>query len=680
MKDYFANLPKDKIGEELWQRKEDYYKHLKHSGRLDLYRRIYDQYYRAYRSGGKIYYTGEEGEYTNIDVNDFRNILLHLNVLTTDQEPSFEPRASNTDTKSMAQTILAKGLLDYYLDVKEMQRYMELAGESAIAYGDGYVGLDWNATSGEEYAVDEKGNIIREGDLEGAYYPPIDVIIDPTRPSALNHDWRMTRRFVNKYLIAAKYAPEPDEKKKGKKKEEESQELKMLRDGILDLEGVGEMERESIFHRKKFEAASSDLIPVYTFYHAKNEAIPQGRMVRFVASHLILSDGPLPFEGIPLFRMAPAEQEGTPFGYTIAFDLLPLQEAIDRLCSVVLTNQATFGVGNILIPDGSNLTYSQLADGLNALGWNPKATNGFKPEALNLTNTPAEVFRMIEMLRAIMQTLSGVNSVARGEPESSLKSGSALALVQSMAIKFNSGLQRSYAKLASSVGTGIIKILQDYARSKRVAAIAGKSNRQYMRYWTGKDLDKITRVVVDLGNPLMRTTAGRVNLADTLLGAGKIESGEQYIQVLTTGKLEPLTEGKTSELMNIRAENEALSEGKEVEAVKTDAHALHIQEHKTVLASPEARLDPDILEPTLAHIDKHIALLGTTDPNLLLILGQQPLPPSPEPLPEGTDQGAGDAIAGSVPVGDVGAEEVRAPNMPENPLTGKTFDPNTGGL
>jgi hypothetical protein len=115
-----------------------------------------------------------------------------------------------------------------------------------------------------------------------------------------------------------------------------------------------------------------------------------------------------------------------------------------------------------------------------------------KPEAMNLTNTRLRFSTSLECLKACLRRLSGVNSVARGNPEASLKSGAALALVQSMAIQFSQNLQQSYARLVEDVGTGTIKILQTYASVPRVAAIAGKSNRPLMKQFTGEDLTAST--------------------------------------------------------------------------------------------------------------------------------------------------------------------------------------------
>jgi hypothetical protein len=153
-----------------------------------------------------------------------------------------------------------------------------------------------------------------------------------------------------------------------------------------------------------------------------------------------------------------------------------------------------------------------------------------------------------------------------------------------------------------------------------------------------------------------------------------VETPDQYIQVLTTGTLEPLIEGKQAELMNIRSENEALADGRPVIALLTDNHALHISEHKCVLSSPEARMNKKIVETTLVHIQEHITQLQTltaTNPTLLAILGQQPAMGPPP-------QAAGPMAA--APVTEVGTPEARLPSLPKNPLTGKPFTPTNGGL
>ena len=146
----------------------------------------------------------------------------------------------------------------------------------------------------------------------------------------------------------------------------------------------------------------------------------------------MLYDGPLPYREIPLYSIAVDDQIGTGYGYTPAFDLIPLQESIDRLYTTILTNQSAFGVQNIVVSKDADVDAQNLAGGLRVLKKNPNT----EIEPLNLTSTPAEIFEFLKMLVGDMETLSGVNSVVRGNPEASLKSGAALAMIASQAIQF----------------------------------------------------------------------------------------------------------------------------------------------------------------------------------------------------------------------------------------------------
>ena len=138
------------------------------------------------------------------------------------------------------------------------------------------------------------------------------------------------------------------------------------------------------------------------------------------------------------------------------------------------------------------------------------------------TSTPPEVFNFLNMLIQSAETISGVNSVTRGNPEASLKSGTALALVQSMSLQYISGLQQSYVKLIEDTGTAIIQILKDFATTPKVIALVGKNNRPLLKEFTGEQISSINRVVVDVGNPLSRTIAGRVQMAEQKIGRAHV--------------------------------------------------------------------------------------------------------------------------------------------------------------
>jgi hypothetical protein len=633
---YFAANSGEELVLYLQKKSDAWFNSMTSSAYLDKIKRSWQAYYGLYYEGGHaITFGGETGELVNLPMNHYGNIASHILTMVTATRPAFQARSTNTDVKSQIQTNLANGLLEYYMRDKRLEQDLKKAVEFAIVMGSGYIKMEWNATTGEVYdfiepeykpltdeqgieqfdvegnpvyEMDEDGEpvVLREGvplysgDIVFNVLSPFDVVFDPTK-SDNKHDWQLCRSFKNKYDMIAKY-PEFEDKIKALKTKSE------INTSRVSMTAYDE---------------TTD-VPVYEFFHRPTEALPKGRYVLYLSEDVVLEDTVLVYKNLPIFRIASRDIIGTPFSYTAMFDLLPIQDAVNSLYSTIMTNQNAFGVQNVYVERGSDVQMEQISDGLNFIQGNP----GFKPpQPLNLTNTPAEIFNFLKMLEAAMETISGVNSVARGNPESQLKSGNALALIQSQALQFISGLQQSYIQLIEDVGTNVVELLKTFAKTPRVAAIAGKSNVTYMKEFSSSDLTSITRVIVDAGNALAQTTAGRVEMASQMMQMGIITTPEQYIAVINTGKLETMTEGQNKELLLVRAERERLVDGSTpVVAVLTDAHSLHIREHKAVLADPDLRMDAELVQRTLAHIQEHIDILSNPAvANILSMLGEQPL-------------------------------------------------------
>lgn len=612
-KGYFASRPPKEAAAAVLSKADMWFNGLDTNGYLDKLRSAWCSYYGAYytdtSSGHQITFSGEQGELVNLPVNHFRNLARHILVMVTATRPAMEARSTNTDYKSLVQTKLANGLLDYYLREKRLEDYLHRAIEMAIVMGSGYIKMEWNATSGEVYDFNEETQTpIYQGDVQFLNLSPFDVVFDSTKEDPSQHSWVLCRSSKNRYDLIAKY-PEFED----------------------DIARIPSKSQKQNFNFASPYADDTDDIFIYEFYHKRTESMPDGRYLLFVENNTVLMDAPMPYRNLPVYRVSPADILGTPFGYSDIFDVMPIQDAMNTLYSAIMTNQTAFAVPNVISPRGADVNPTLLASGLNFLEYNP-VPGGGKPEALQLAATPKEVFEFLQILVQTSETISGVNSVSRGNPEASLKSGNALALVQSMSLQFMSGLQQSYVKLIEDVGTGLINMLKDFAAVPRIAAIVGVANRTYMKEFTGDDLSTVNRVMVDVGNPLASTTAGKVQMAEQMLQMGIIKTPEQYIQVMTTGKLETMTDGIDKQLLLIRAENENMVAGDIPNAVATEQHALHIKEHGDVLADPDLKNDPELVQRVLQHIQQHIDLLKTVDPNLLGILGQQAILPPPPPM------------------------------------------------
>lgn len=696
---YWAAGPRDEIGDHINGHVEDFYDFCESCGRSYLWRKMFNAYNRATEYSAEVQSAGDQDELSVVFINHIRNLITHMCNLTLAQRPAFQPRSQNTDHKSQAQTLLARSILDHEMSEKKLEEQMRQACQYALTYGDAAVTTLWNAQRGDEvmrlvtdemgeemYEVitDDAGNPVRSGDIEYRAVPGYDIIRDTSHESIHDQDWVIVRDYINRYDLIALYADvdsiEPENYETQEEYDEVVDHVEKIKEGILNTPSkIDDVDyRFNVF--VPATGQKTDEVPVYYFFHNRTPSVPEGRMTVAVGDcSTILEDGPLPYDKVPVHFISPGQTTGTPFGYTAAFDILVLQQMLDSTHSMIVTNQRAFGVQNVLVPQGSNIAAPQLVGGLNMIPYVPDS-NGGKPEALQLLSTPPEIFAYANTIEQQMETLMGISSVVRGDAMNGEMSGTAMALSASTSIQFSQEFQQSYIHCLEQVGQSIISIYQTYADIPRTVVITGKSKSQFIREFTRDDLANIDRVIVDVGSPVSKTVAGKIQIAQDLLNMGMIKTPEQYLQVLQTGNLDTMIEGDTAELMYIRSENEKFSDGVEVPVVVTDNHILHIQEHKAVLASPDARQDPEILEATLNHINEHIAMLQSPQLSTLnALLGQ---PQVPQPSVSAADVQASttpQVLNGENPMQEE-AYDVEQPNMPSMPKSPLTGEGPEGGL
>lgn len=675
---YWASETDEKtLIEEIHSRADEYYRYLEESALYWLWRRSYLAYFGSNLSNsqsGQLFdaaYLKQEAQITRLKSNHFRNVIKHTLLLAVSQKAAWSCRASNSDYKSQAQTVLGNGLVDYYMREKKLGRVVKKAVEQGLVFSEGWVHAPWNKTGGEVHDVDldedgkGSGDPVYEGDMNYSNHSPLEVIRD-IELEGDNHEWKILREYQNKWNLAAEFPEVADE--------------------ILSIGGQAYDDLESFNFNLAQGKNQKNRVPTFILYHEKTAAMPKGRMVRIVGN-VLLFDGSLPYRKVPLYCLKPDDLLESQFGYSPAFEILGIQQGIDVLSTAIMTNNASNAVQNLWTKTGDNLSSKDLEGGMKHY------TSEEKPQAIQLTKTAPETFKFRDSLVSEMETLSGISATVRGNPEASLKSGSALALVVSQSIQFSSLLEESYNELIEDLGTNLIDNLRDFSKTPRVAAIIGEANRPYQKEFSGADLSNINRVTVERSSALSKTISGKIELANNLLEKGLIETAKQYVTVITTGQLDPAIEGAQHSMLNIRSENEDLRRGKSVQAVITENHADHIREHKTVIENPEAKKDAALVEGVLSHIDEHLSLWRKADMAILMVTGQQPPPPPPMPQnpmqpppPPGNmppppqpnqtpDPSQVQAAPGPMPGVDMPTE----PNMPTNPLTGDQFNNQDGG-
>lgn len=648
-KSYWASKPNREAVEECMTRTEHWFQHLRDSGLIALWRRSLAEYYSGSEQGGETGVAGEADELTTIKVNHARNLGEHLVSAIAGQPPQFQPQGSNNDHESANAVRISQGLLDDAIKRGDLGKIRIEASRRSHVLSEGWASVVWDRTKGDAATVDPSTQqIVRQGDVAYALHSPNDVARDFNRDDGA-HKWFIVRRAINRWDLLAEVLSLSDFQQEAAKQAATA--------AIIGLASKTEESetRPRLVLRNRIRHGESDEVYVYDFWHDKTPALPSGRQFSYVSAEVSWGDRPLEYDRLPLFCLSPEIQIGTCRGYTTQYDIMPLQQTINACYSVSLTNVNAFGVQSIWTQGGTNIDIQELTRGLNHV----KSTT--KPEALNLAQTSPEIPALASNLIQQLEILSGVNAVRRGNIEATGKlSGAAYALLDAKLLDLTVSAQDAYRVWMTDIATHVIRLFQQFATTERIIQISGQSNRSEAVTFTGEALRPVRRVDIEMGNPLQRTTSGRLQLAEMLADRQMLKTPESFISVVTTGRLEPVTEGPSKEYNNIKAENEWLGQGKIPLVLRIDNHALHIDEHRGVLASPETRNNPQIVGAVLQHITEHESLMA---PPVSVGPDGQPLPPAP----------GGPGAAPGVPEEPVPASGNGAgmPSLPVNPGTGE---------
>ena len=155
---YWASRKKEMFVDEAHQKIRQFYEDLRDTNIFYLLQRSFTAYYGGDISekyngnlfeGSKLSRGGKQGEIVNFKTNHFRNLIKHTLQLATSQKPAIQCKATNSDYKSQAQTILSTGILDYYMREKKLGQIYTKAVERYLALGEGWVHAPLNSEEGE---------------------------------------------------------------------------------------------------------------------------------------------------------------------------------------------------------------------------------------------------------------------------------------------------------------------------------------------------------------------------------------------------------------------------------------------------------------------------------------------------------------------------------------------------
>ena len=556
---------------------------------------------------------GDEGEIKSASVNHFRNVLRHMLNSVTSTVPSFTVSASNTDLASRKAARLGKDILNYYFTNQKIDKQFKLGFEQAIVYGDSYIMVQWDPMKGQPYAA-SGGVVYNKGDIQVTALSPTDVFFAVTKKNKEDFDWIITRTRRNKYDVAAEN-PEFAE-------EIESFSGFFTDDRYITIDPA---------LTDSYSSMGSDDIYVYQAFHRASPTLPKGKQVTFVGTdknQIMLYEGPNLYRQLPVFPLNPSKYLEIAFGFTEANVLRVPQTMHNIATSSQMTALNAFGVANIWTPE--DMEVNQLVDGMNVI------KTAVKPEVLELFQENPSIINVMNQAERSMETLSGQNSVVRGNVQDTpnLKSGVAISLVQASAQAYNMGLELSAYEAYESVGNFIIETLRNVAKAERIIQITGKSTESSVRIFKAEDLAGAGRVSVERINAIAKTPAGRAELGMNFLQNGVFGQGptaaQKMLEFINTGNLNTATESEDTYIDFVAACKEKLMRGERIEqGIPGINHQHFLKEiHSLILDLDVLENQPEVLKNVTDFINMQMKIIREGDELSMLIYGgQQPLAP-----------------------------------------------------
>jgi len=625
--------------EELAQIVESYWDGLKFSSFHNRMRSIFRDAYRYYygltwNDSYSTTTTGEQDEFTAININESRSHIIGIMSMTTQNRLVFDCLTQSTDVRARNNVLIGNSLLDHIFYQKRLEKPLRSMLEIGLFSGTSFLYVGWKH-SDKITDVNENGDPYYSGDIEAFPLTLLDVGLNPFKDRFEEQDSFRFRRVMNKFELAQKYARNDEE----------------LREKIMNLPSPN---HEQVMELEQEEYGS---VWVYYTFHKPCQALPQGRMMISCEDAVVLYDDVNPYECIPVICYRPHTRYGSAFGHAPLFDLMPLQEAANTLDSSFLTMAENFAIPNVLASDRFKAIETDMAGGMKLVQGkpDPEAPNQGFPTPMNMPKPDGVYLNMRDKYSEYMQGISGQNASVRGQYQTG-QSGTAIALATSAAQMFNSSIEASYIMASEDAAMLVLKICRLFMSGEEIIEVAGLSQDYAAFNFSDSNLKDISRVKVNLGNPLAKSVAGRAEIGEKLLAQGAINARD-YLNILLTGQLTEAMEKGSSQTALMKLENEMLVQNENPILSILDNHVLHVEKHRELIDNPIVRKNEQVVALVMQHIEEHVQtmeVLKVDNPDLLDIALSNPIGTTRQMMGGAVGTPAGQQMPTNAPTGEPG--------------------------
>lgn len=661
---------------------------------------------------------GDAGETTIAHVNGIAPLITNVVGLIAGRRPAVKPVATNGDATSTAQTRLAAQLHEYY-DRRDGAPELELdAVRGGVLATSWWVVQSWLRQAGDVYALGPNGQPRYEGDLLMLTLPPWCVAADPVAHNVDARRWVVFRQRANRWDLAAR-AGDPYVREK------------LERGATLAPAGLSQwLPQGAVSRYNDMDALlgqdmpDEDAVTVWEVRHLPTPALPKGRLMQFVDDDCILFDSaavgvdgglvvdettgeesytppsevrdvgyPYAKRELHAYEYAPERVVGSSNGHSASVNLLGLQRVMDICTTSIATGIDRLGMALLWGgPSGEPQKPLDLGRGVQLLD-TPN-----RPEVVDLPAVKPEMVSVFDFAQSQSRQTVALNDTVMGAPPKGMPA-SAQALQRAQAVQYHQVSQAEYVRLVERVSNGRLVMLKRFAKSKRIAEIAGRDGAYEVLEWSAEDIEGVERFRVEPVDPMSTSFEARQATAEFLAGKGLL-SPEGFLGFLQTGNLEAELRPQTAWKELVERNKALLQQGVglpptdvaqsmatgepvfvedgqvHVRPLKSDPHHVAIPAYLSVANDPNIRSrNPDVVEAALSVVQESMRLWVACTPDECRAFGL-PLLPSHEmamampPMPLDAPVDGASPEEGVTETG-LPEESPALPEPPVDPLTGE---------
>lgn len=558
-------------------------------------------------------FAGEKGELVRFLVPKARTLIRQFIALATRQRYSFDVVTDVNDSRPIETARLGKAICNSEVERHKMDQLGERITEAVAVKGMCWVSNTWATDMGEIWGRANDNSAIYSGGTKLELHDLHDTIFNWGHSDPDNLEWLIIKRRYNRWNLIAQF-PE-------------------LADKIKELPTV--RADRMLFPVFNYMAVMDDQDYIYIkeFYHKPTPALPNGRMTVYGNHDTVFFDGINKYGRIPaeLFRFQ--NLDSTLLGYPLLSSLMPAQQMLDHEVSVIASNHSAFGVQSVLVPKGSDISAQDIKEGLNFLLYTPQnAEGGGEPKPLQLTATPAEFFQFTQSISSFMDELSMINSTLRGAPPANVSSGAMAATLAAQALEFINSDTKGLTLGIERLMNLSIANYKTFANVEQIVDVVGEGNTSSAQNFKAENLQSLKKVKCKVGNPLMATISGRLQLGESimpLMQAGNYEAVAKYLGLIEGAPVESMFETELSENVAVQQEIENIMNGKPVLPSMTDNHPMYIREYQKLMYNQNVRVNGELTQHIMKLILERLRLEELCPPLLKAILRRQPMPQMP---------------------------------------------------